>query len=203
MFGPFAYAQPAIAVKSLEIAPEVPPAGPGTREERAVKLTAAPDGILAAILSALGLGKTTTLTITNHRITRVDLGSNVMDTNVLPISKVSSIHYGRSKPVALLIMGIFFGLSALAGLLAGGIGGGMGPLFICLVSLAIYFTSGITYTILFGGVGALGVSMKLKTKEPQELDKVCELVNQLVQSSAHGVTTGAIRPRGAMVDASA
>jgi hypothetical protein len=178
----FATAQPALGIKDIQMAPTLPPVGPGRVETTVATVQAAPQGALAALLRLLGLGRTTTLQVTTHRLARVDQGPSVRDTSILPLSRVSTMHHGFRKNVALLVLGAPLALFGLVLLVSAG-APGIVPLAAGAGLIAAYLTSGLTFSMVFSSVGGIPLVMKLKTKDPGELARLCELVQQLLKQS--------------------
>src|SRR5207244_544822 len=71
--------QPSLRISSLQVSPAMPPTGHGAPETSVGQLVAVPGGLMASLLRLLGLGKTITLNVSNHRITRIDEGPGTKD----------------------------------------------------------------------------------------------------------------------------
>ena len=175
--------QPALRINSLQVSPTMPPTGHGAPETVVGTLVALPGGLMASLLRLLGLGRTTTITVSNHKITRVDQGPGTKDTAVLPLKSTSLVHFGFRKPsVALVIVG---GLFVLLGLIValtsrGGVPAGMMQLIIGGSLLAVFF-SGKNYYLSFSNAGGMGIAVKVKTLDATDLDRMAEMTVELVR----------------------
>jgi hypothetical protein len=177
--------QPALRINTLQVSPNMPPTGHGAPETVVGTLVALPGGLMAALARLLGLGKTITLTVSNHRIIRTDQGPGTKDTAILPLKSTSMVHYGFRKPsVALVIIGGLFTLLGLVMMLTvrGGAPGGMMQLIIGGSLLAVFF-SGRNYYLSFSNAGGHGIALKVKTQEAGDLDRLCELAAELARMS--------------------
>lgn len=183
----FAAAQPALKITRLQMASALPPMGPGTPENGVATLSAQPTGLMAWLQNLFGAGKTSTVTITNHRITRVDQSKSTRDSVVMPLGKASTFHYGFKKPpFVLVIFGALFVLLGLITMITGGFAAAMPFVLFGGVSAGSYFMASGSYYLIFSSVSGLAVTLKLKTKDPEELDRLCDLAFEAVRVSEQG-----------------
>ena len=112
----------------------------------------------------------------------------------MPLSKSSTFHYGFKKLLlALVIMG---GLVVLLGIIAiasGGFQAGLMPLVIGGACIGTYFMVPGSYYVIFSSMSGLSVTIKLKTKDPQELDRMCDLAFEAVRVHEQGGVEAAYR----------
>jgi hypothetical protein len=190
----FAAAQPALKITRLQLAQGLPPMTPGAPEAGIATLTAEPTGAMAFLLKLFNGGKTSTLTITNQRISRIDQSSSTRDSVVMPLSRSSTFHYGFKKAsVALVILGGLFALFGLIILVSGGAQGAMMPLVVGGALIASYFMVPGSYYLIFSSMSGLSVTLKLKTKDPAELDRMCDLTFDAVRVHEQGGIEAAYR----------
>jgi len=190
----FAAAQPALKITRLQLAQGLPPMTPGAPEAGIATLVAEPTGVMAFILKMFNAGKSSTLTITNQRISRIDQSSSTRDSVVMPLSKSSTFHYGFKKPpLALAIMGGVVVLLGIIAIASGGVQAGLMPLVIGGACIGTYFMVPGSYYVIFSSMSGLSVTIKLKTKDPQELDRMCDLAFEAVRVHEQGGVEAAYR----------
>jgi hypothetical protein len=176
-----AAAQPALAIKHLSVAP-IPSPGPNRLETPVATLEAQPKGLVAALLRMLKLGKTTTLQLTTQRIIRLDRSPSSQTTSTFPLSRVASIQYGHTKPVALMALGVLLALSGLVSLVVAG-AAALLPLLVGAGLIASYFFSGLSFTMIFASVAGSAIVLKLKCTDPAQLTQMCESAHALLKAA--------------------
>jgi hypothetical protein len=177
----FAAAQPALAIKHLSVAP-IPPGGQNRPEAPVATLEAQPKGLMAALLRVLKLGKTTTLQLTTQRIIRLDRSPSSQNTATFPLSRVASIQYGYTKPVALLFLGALLALFGLVSLVVAG-ATALLPLLVGGGLIAYYFFAGLSFTMIFASVAGSVIVLKLKCTDPAQLTQMCESAHALLKAA--------------------
>jgi hypothetical protein len=177
----FAAAQPALAIKNLSVG-TIPPGGPSRPETPVATLEAQPKGIIAALKRILKLGNTTTVQITSQRIIRLDRSPSSQNTATFPLSRVASIQYGYTKPVALLVLGALFALSGLFALVVAGATGLVGLLFGAGL-IAYYFFAGLSFLMVFSSVAGSAITLKVKCTDPAQLTQLCETAHALIRAA--------------------
>jgi hypothetical protein len=179
--------QPALKLNRLEVGPSLTPGG----ERNLGFIEAYPTGLVPALKRLVGLGTTTTLTIGQQHVRRIDASRWSSATSVMPVGRLSTLAFGHHKSLNALvsgvtlslagIVGVFFKPAAIALLL---IGGGL---------VAYYFVAAqVRYQLTFASVGGVPISIKLKVKDPSALDRLCNLVTQMTRSSSARVQLPAI-----------
>jgi hypothetical protein len=183
MFGSlFAAAQPALKITRLQLAQGMPPMTPGSPEAGIATLAAEPTGVMAFLMKLFNQGKTSTVTITNQRISRIDQTSSARDSVVMPLSRASTFHYGFKKaPFAIVIVGGLLVLLGIIAAISGGIQAAMMPLIVGGALIGTYFFTPGSYYMLFSSVSGVSITIKLKTKDPAELDRMCDMTFEAVR----------------------
>jgi hypothetical protein len=188
MFGSlFAAAQPALKITRLQLAEGMPPMTPGAPEAGIATLSAEPTGAMAFLMKLFNAGKTSTVTITNQRISRIDQSSSTRDTVTMPLSRASTFHYGFKKVTfAIVIVGGLLVLLGLIAAISGGIQAAMVPLIAGGSLIATYFFTPGSYYMWFSSVSGVSIIMKVKTKDPAELDRMCDMAFEAVRIAEQG-----------------
>ncbi|MBI4569714.1 MAG: hypothetical protein HY719_15080 [Planctomycetes bacterium] len=184
-----AYAQPALIIENLDVAESPPPVVNGGPEAPIAKLRAKPGGLIAWFLSLIGLGKTSTLTLTNRRVTRVDKSNSSEDTSEIPLGKITSTHRGWKKPSVLpLIVGALLFLVGIIYYFVGGRGSGTTSAYLVvagLVGILKYILSKRFFYVVFASDGGTAVSLKVKAggDDVARMITMCERMESLVRGS--------------------
>jgi hypothetical protein len=160
----------------------------------AVTIEGRPSGLVAWLLTRLGLDTLTTLTVTDHQLSFKSASLSGEIHHVVPSTEISSTHCGYSQPIWLLILGgvilLFSMLSAMnsnnaartfvGGLLLAGVLG-VSYLFQRKIAISVETTGGMVMGLAFKPSAIEHVSVNL-SQALQAADRI----NRIVVARSHG-----------------
>lgn len=180
--GPLAFARGALVLSELKVDREEP---------IPVRMTGRKAGLIAWILTKIGIDPTTTLTVTEHRVEISEGSLSGRVVHRIPLCSVSNIGAGYSKPFGMLVAGVLLTVMGLCSAFAPGETSGSVIIFLmgaaacfadyCLcktIALFVLSASGVGAHVAFkpGIIGA-GAIDEAKAHE------IVELVTDLVEKS--------------------
>ena len=158
-------------------------------------------GLLAFVLTAMGLDPTTTFLCYPDRIEIVEAGMSGRQSLVLPLNKVTGIVGGHSMPLAPLALAGFGFLLAVPSVLALVLSLGdaataivaaiMGVFFVVVGLLAYFLGRSMTLAVQNGGDSLHGIRFGQGIIEgvavnPQRVQQAVEMLNRAVAAAARG-----------------
>lgn len=175
-----------------------------SRESPVVEITGRRSGLVAFILSMIGLDPTVSLTVTSTEVRQRAASMSGETVDILPLRQIASVHASMTSPIIILIMGI---LALLPGLLAVAVAEGepegFMALFPAVVLIVTYFVTGKKFSLAFitSAGGGVAIGFKPKTPSGQKLDldrlnQVAEAVRDLISQASGGGGMVAAAPAG-------
>ena len=155
---------------------------------RRVFLEAAPDGIIAAILRALGVGGASRFTIDASGARRSETRFSGQQRTYCPLQNVAASVFTRSKPIGLLIAAAMITvLIGLPQMFAGEFIAGIIVLVVAAVLAVAYVLSKerATIGVVTNATTAESLKLKASPRELQQLESAAAVIEQLLAGSAN------------------
>lgn len=177
--GALAAAGPVLVLRKFEVSESGPVA---------VRIEGRPSGLVAWLLTTIGMDTLTTLTVTQRQVSFTAASLSGEMHQVIPVSRVSSTHCGYSQPVWMLVLAALIVVLSL--LSAMGRSGSaetvlVGLIFALVLAAVFWFQKKIAITIETSGGMLLGLSFKPSAVEMvsvtlQQAIAATERINALV-----------------------